>query len=605
MNVLRRDSRRTRGVLAACAVAFALSACSGPTLPNTVVAGTTATVGWSGGLVSTNAAIGGATSGDLDVAAMTRSQFAELVDGVPVIDESFGSVEIVDPEGFTVRYDLAEPEWSDGIPVDAADLLLAWAAGSNAMLPDDVDPGDLTEDEDEDSDGGDARASANVPWFDSVPTGLTEAQDLPAYDEFERAIEVTYPDPVVDWQTALDVAVPAHVVGALAFGLTDPMEAKQAIIDAIVEEDTSRLTTIARVWNDGFTLGDGDGSSIPEELLLSSGPYRVEAVDQARLDAQHVTLIVNTRYTGTPTPEYERIELTPAPTSDPLTYVGETLDVVQVPPTAPNRETTREMERLDYTVATSHTGELWALVLRSDRGEFSWQSAREAFLGAVPVRDVAEAGAGPWAGLHEITDVVLFPPGTDGHQIVGEDLDPESRFEHSEEDAIAERETAGIESGTRICVLYDAGERYAVDAFHELRSSVEPTGWDVRDCGSEDLEASLQDDGWDAVLTRIPIPEGTDEISAQWGSGGPANLSGTADEARDALIDELAHTADRYEARDIRVQIEASIIDESIIVPLTMDIAVTVSDRDIAVPVPRGGARAPLMSGVVEWHLAD
>ncbi|QOR71296.1 hypothetical protein IM660_03045 [Ruania alkalisoli] len=596
-----RAHRSARLILALIGSAVLIAACSGPTLPNSVIVGTTATVGWPGQFLSANAATVDATSGDLDVAAMTRSRFAELIDGVPAIDESFGTVEITDPEGFTVRYDLAEPDWSDGIPVDAADLLLAWAAGSNALLPDDVDPADL----DDGDEGDDAGASANVPWFDSVPTGLSETQDVPAYDEFERAIEVTYPDPVVDWQTALDVAVPAHVVGALAFGLTDPMEAKQAVIDAIVEADTSRLATISRVWNDGFTLGDGDGSSIPEELLLSSGPYRVEVVDQARLDAQHVTLVVNTRYTGTSTPEYERIELTPVPTSDPLTYVGETLDVVQVPPTAPNRETTREMERLDYTVATSHTGELWALVLRSDRGEFSWQSAREAFVGAVPVRDVAEAGAGPWAGLHEITDVVLFPPGTDGHQIVGEDLDPESRFEHSEEDAIAEREAAGIESGTRICVLYDAGERYAVDAFHELRSSVEPTGWDVRDCGSDNLEPSLHDDGWDAVLTRIPIPETTDGISAQWGSDGPANLSGTADEERDALIDQLAHTADHYEARDIRVQIEASIIDESIVVPLTMDIAVTVSDRDIEVPGPRGGARAALMSGVVEWHLAD
>ncbi|UFU03369.1 hypothetical protein LQF12_01790 [Ruania suaedae] len=579
--------------------ALAVTACGGPTLPNSVIAGTTVTVGWSGGLVSTNAATTAATSGDHDVAAMTRSQFARTVEGVPVIDESFGSVEIVDPEGFTVRYDLAEPEWSDGIPVDAADLMLAWAAGSNALLPDDVDPASLV------AEDGSLDVPAGVPWFESMPTGLTESREVPEYDEFGRSIAVTYPEPVVDWQTALDVAVPAHVVGRLAFDLADPMEAKQAVIEAIVGEQTSRLATIARTWNEGFALGDGDGSTIAPELLLSSGPFRIEAVDQARLDAQQVTLVANPRYVGSPTPEYERVELTRTTVSDPLTYIGETLDVVQVPPTAPHRETTREMERLDYQVSTSGTGAVWALVLRTGRGELAWQSAREAFLGAVPQRDIAEAGAGPWANEHENTDVTLFPPGTDGHQIVREDIDPASRFGLSEEEAIAARAEAGVEAGARVCVLYDTGERFATDAFAELRSGLEPAGWDVRDCGTDNLAEGLSDDGWHAVLTRVDIPGTPAEIAAQWALAGPENLSGSEDEERAELIDSLAHTADHYEARDLRVAIERSIVEEAVIMPLVVDIVVTVSDRDVEVPVPRAGSRAALTSEIVEWHLAD
>ncbi|UFU07092.1 ABC transporter substrate-binding protein [Ruania halotolerans] len=590
-----RSSRKPRAV-AGGVVALALTACGGPALPNTVIVGTTVTIGWSQQLTSTNvASSGGHTAGNEDVAALTRSQFAESVEGVDVIDESFGTVEVTAPEGFTVRYDLAEPQWSDGTPVDAADLLLAWAAGSNALAPEEFDSAEVT------ADDGTVDVPAGTPWFDSRRTGLAESSEIPEYDEFARWIEVTYPEPVVDWQRAVDVAVPAHVVGQLAFEIEDPMEAKQAVISAIVEADTSRLATIARVWNSGFELGDGDGSAIPEELLLSSGPYRVDQVDQSRPDAQHVSLVVNPEYTGFPTPEYERLELTQTTVSDPLTYVGETLDVVQVPPTAQNRETIDQLERLDYGFSTSHTGAYWALVLRTDRGEFAWQSAREAFLRAVPHREVAGAGAGPWSSEQEATSVLLFPPNTDGHQIAREDAGFEAAFTRSEDEAIADREAAGVENGARVCLLFDSGEEYAANAYRALRAGVSEAGWDVRDCGTDDVGPALGEDDWDAVLTRIPIPESPADIAAQWGTDGAANWSGTADDDRDAMIAELEHTADHYEARDLRVQIEASIVAEAIAMPLAMDIVATVSGRGIEIPPPQPGPSASLTSRAVDW----
>ncbi|WP_175477191.1 ABC transporter substrate-binding protein [Ruania alba] len=581
-------------------VALMLAACGGPSLPNTVIAGTTATIGWSEQMTSTNvASTSGNTAGNHDVSALTRAQFAESVEGVVQIDESFGTVTITEPEGFTVAYDLAEPQWSDGIPVDAADLLLAWAAGSNALAPEDFDPAAAT------TEDGTLEVPGDTAWFDSVPTGLAASAEVPDYDEFARSIEVTYPEPVTDWQTALNVAVPAHVVGQLAFGIEDPMEAKQAVISAIVDEEQSAVAAISRAWNTGFDLGDGDGSSIPAELLLSSGPFRVEQVDQSRPDAQRVRLVVNPEYTGTPTPEYETLELRQTTVSDPLNSIGETLDVVQVAPTAPNRETTEQMERNDYSVATAHDGTYWVLILRNDRGEFAWHSAREAFLRAVQQRDVAEAGAGPWAGAQESTSVLLFPPSTDGYQIAVEDAGFEQAFARSEQEAIADREAAGVDDGARVCVLFDTDEPFAENAYRALRAGVREAGWEVRNCGTDDVAAARGNDNWHAVLTRVPVPETPADIAAQWGTDGIANWSGTAEPERDEMIAQLAHLPDRYEARDHRVVIESSIVDEAIAMPLAMNIRVTVSDRDIEVPPPRAGAVAPLTSGVVDWVVAQ
>ncbi len=208
-------------------------------------------VGWSLDLTSLNAAsTTGDTAGNHEVAAATHDAFARVVGGEVVDDTGFGTVTVVDddPASFTVRYDLADRDWSDGIPIDGADLLLAWAAGSGATTGE----------------------------FDSVAGDLVHSVDLPRLDDFERRLDVSFTTPVRDWHTALDVAVPAHVVGRLALGVEDPMEAKQAVIDAITDGDEEDLADIARVWSSGFDVTpDGD---LPESVTVGSGPYLVTAV---------------------------------------------------------------------------------------------------------------------------------------------------------------------------------------------------------------------------------------------------------------------------------------------------------------------------------------
>src|SRR5699024_1220758 len=132
VNVSGALRRRAAAVLA-CATALALVACGAP-LPDSVVAGSSTTVGWTHTLTSTNPATSAGTEpGNQDLAVMTRGQFARTVEGVTELDESFGTATITDPETFTVRYDLAETDWSDGIPLDTADLMLAWAAGTGIL----------------------------------------------------------------------------------------------------------------------------------------------------------------------------------------------------------------------------------------------------------------------------------------------------------------------------------------------------------------------------------------------------------------------------------------------------------------------------------------
>lgn len=582
-----------RAVAPAVVAALLLVACGGQSLPNSVEPGTTVTVGWSQSLSGTNPALAGATRGDRDVAAMTRSRFATTVDGGVSVDESFGSVAVVDPEEFVVRYDLTEPSWSDGIPLDAADLMLAWAAGSNALTPPDFEP--------ERDDDGAVELPPATPWFDAVRTGLGASQDVPRFDEFDRWVEVPFGGPVEDWQTALDVAVPAHVVGGLALGLSDPMEAKQAVLTAIVEHDLDTLRDIAEAWNRGFDVGTS--SDVPAELLLSSGPYRVVQVDQSRPDAQRVRLGVNLSYTGATTGTYENVELTQTPVSDRLEQVGRTLDVVQVSPSDSNWTRIRDLERVDYSTSASHDGSYWALVLRTDAGDFRFPAAREAFFAAVPRADVARAGAGRWAAEQTETSALMFQPGTSGYDIALEDAGFRGRYDLDDSDAIEAREAAGLDAGTEVCVLHDSGSSWASAALEALAAGVTERGWSITDCGTDDVAAARSDDGWDAVLVRLPVPRTAAELASLWGSDGARSWSRVQDEERDELVARLAAEPDAYAARDLRVQIEATLVEDAVALPLAMSLTLAVAGRDVTGVSLRSGTVAPLTSGVTDWGI--
>lgn len=567
------SARRRIAAPLVAALALSVTACA-PALPETVVPGSAVTVGWPGAFTSGNPEAA-PTPGNLDVAAMTRDGFGDLVDGEFVADSSFGAVSIVSDDPFTVRYDLREPAWSDGIPLDAADLLLGWAAASGFI---DVTPPSV-----------DGSATAG----DALPTDA--ATQVPRIDEFARAIEVTYPTAIDDWQSRLTVAVPAHVVAASALGVEDPMEAKQALITAIEQDDTAALASIAEVWREGFTVG----GKVSDGALISSGPFRV---DEVAADAQgrSLTLVPNAAYRGAATPKVAKIELVPAG-ADPVAEVGAGVDVVQVAPLAANREAIDDLERRDFPVDTTHDGTVWTLLLRPG-GVFSATPARAAFLRAIPSAALMERGAGAWASAYTASSALLAAPGGRAYDIIVEDAGFAAALTGAD-DSGREREAAGIAAGTPVCIVFDRADEFAAGAFSAARDAAAEAGWNVGDCGAEDLAGALEQGGWEAALVRVTIPQTADEIGAQWGTDGLASLVGLADPAVDALIGQLATTTDVYAERDVRAQIEAAIIRDAVALPIALNPVITVTDKSVAGIAARDGRGASLTAGAVQWEV--
>jgi|GEM_PF-1926021 len=589
--------RASAALVAAAVVATALTAC-GPQVEPRVQAGSSVEVAWSGELTSTNAASTlGRTPGNLDVAAMTRAAFATVdADGEVREDPSFGTATAVDDSPFTVRYDLAEGiRWSDGAPIDAADLMLAWLAASNALSTPDLDPEALRG-----ADGAIALPEAAV-WFDvAEPGGLVHATEVPVRDDWARSIDVRFSQPVPDWRTALDVAVPAHVLGERVFGVTDPMEAKQRVLDAIDRADPLVLSTLAAAWSSELTVDAAtppDGA--PGAAGISSGPYRLESVRDGRVE-----LVANGEYVGAQLPQVERIALA-ATTDDAAALAGLTageLDVATIRPTDADRDAIRDLDREDATLLTAGDGTRWELVLRADRTPLQPADARRSFLHAIDRRAVAEAALGEAAeatGVDAVmVDSVLFRPGTRIYDYALEDAGFPQAFGGADEArAVAERDAVGVPAGTELCVRYDRADAFAAAALPAIAAQAATAGWAVRDCGVDDLAAGLAQDDWHAVLRLAPAPADAAAVVERWRDGG---LAASTDPAREALLDEALVTADEDALEQTLLELEASLVDAAVVLPLVEPAQLTISAPGVQGIAPRPGA-ASLTWNAWEW----
>ena len=548
-------------------LAATLVAC-GPSVPESVVPGTQVTVGWTGTFTSVNAAAS-PTAGNLDVAEMIRGDFGDVIDGEFVPDEGFGTVEIVADDPFTVRFDLAEPSWSDGIPLDAADLVLGWAgaAGAFALEPE-----------------------------ATAATSTSTEQSLVGVDEFARSVDIAFSEPSVLWQQAVTVPVPAHIVGQKAFGIDDPMEAKQAVIEAVQSGDKTALASITDVWNTGFEIVEG--ADIPAALRLSSGPFSIDEATESG-DGQSVELVPNGAYRGLVSPQIARVSLVP-PGDDAVAALGDTLDLARVSPVASTRTAVRDLERTDFIVDTSHDGTTWAVVLKPT-GTFARPQVRAAFIRAIPAGAMVERGGGQWASAYAASTSVVSAPGARAYDIVNEDSGFTEQLGSPADDPAVDRQDAGASDGTRVCVLYDRRSEFATGAFAALREGAREGGWDVTDCSTDDFGASLKARGWDAVITRIAVPRTPADIAAQWGSGSETSIARQSDPERDELIAQYAHTSDVYQAREVLAQIEATIVRAAVVRPLAVNPRVSVIDRDVTGIAPRSGSVAPWTYGAAQW----
>ena len=150
-----------------------------------------------------------------------------------VKNTDFGTYELVSEDPLTVKYTINEGVvWSDGTPIDGADMLLNWVANFGYYQNED---GSFV--------------------FEHAAPSPTLASKIPTLDGNSLTFE--YDVQYVDWELEFGVGVAAHGTVMMAHSdITDPAAAKQALIDAVNGGDDEFMAAVADVWNNGYQFAN-------------------------------------------------------------------------------------------------------------------------------------------------------------------------------------------------------------------------------------------------------------------------------------------------------------------------------------------------------------
>ena len=523
----------------------------------------------------------GSTAANAEIVNATNGGFVYYDDSSTLVrDESFGHIEVIAQDPFTVKYTVNDDvTWSDGEPLDGADLLLAWAANSGNLNTKGFNPGRYV----------DAATGLFEPFPDDVVffdgayhSGLQYVSSLPQLGDDGRSITLVYDQYFVDWQLAFDVGLPAHVVTEAALPTTAKDDgsgaaaSKKLLIDAVTESGPE-LGAIAQAWNSAFTA---EG----EAPFVGSGPYSIEKV----VPNESVTLVANPLYTGNRKPSFETVVVRTI--TDPLAAVTALADgEVDVIAPTPSEDVATALKAIDdVTVLTGTSGTFEHLDLQFSAGKnptFENPLLREAFLAAIPVDEiVAESGG-------EARDSFLFPPA-------------ESAAPRSADLATAKRlvKQSGV-TAPAVCVLFDPSNPRRLAEYELMKASAEKAGFVVSDCSASDWEGFLGvPRTYDAAL--FAWNETTAAVSSAearlLSTSSVSNFSNYASPAVDALLAELAVEDNVDEQQAILEQIDGQLKEDSYGMPL-YQFGTVVAHRgaiDGIAPAPLSG----LLWNVWQWQ---
>jgi len=557
------NKKRFSGVIAATAAsALLLSGCA-PTGASDIVEGSSISVGWNQGFYSANSASSnGNATANANILYLANSGFNYYdADSNLIMNEKFGKYELVSSDPLTVKYTVnSGVKWSDGAAVDAADMLLAWAANSclfNNVAPElDGDTGELTNEEELES----------GVFFDSASCGgdLGYVTQTPVISDGGRSITLIYDEKIVDWELQFGIGVSAHVTTQVAFPgeeLSDE-DAKQRLIDAINNKDLAVLSPISQAWSTAYDM-DNYPTDNPD-LLVSNGAYVVTGLVQD----QSVTLTANPEYSWGPSPKVEVITvrfiadplaavqalangevdlISPQATADILTALGEYEDIIEV---IPGGEAV--YEHIDLTF--DNGGPFDPATYGGDATKA--QKVRAAFLKSIPrdkiVNDLIKPINPDAIVMNSFTQLPGYPWYDD---IVAANGSADYSFDIEAAKALLAE--AEVSTPVNVKFLFASTNTRRINEYALIQEAAALAGFNVidassptwgRELGSGTYDASLF--GWQSTSTAITSSK------ANFITNGGNNYQGYGNAEVDKLYDQLSVEFDKDNQKALLTQIE-------------------------------------------------
>ena len=536
-----------------------LSGCAAP--QSEIVEGSSLSVAWNQPFYAYNTSTSdGNATANANITYMTTSSFNYYdADTKLIKNADFGTYEMVKEDPLTIKYTIKDGvKWSDGTDVDAADMLLSWAANIskfNNVEPETDADGNITNQD---------AIDAGV-YFDSaaVGGGLDLVTETPEISDDNKSLTLVYSKPFVDWETNFTVGVAAHATYALAFPdeKADPDAAKKAVIKALQDNDPKVLSPLSTAWSHGFDYVD-----MPKDKnqYLSNGAYIISNL----VKDEFITLKANPDFTWGPKPKYEKITIRFIP--DALAQV-QALDNGEVSIIAPQStadilaaledvgDTTVEStadatyEHIDLTFNNGGPFDPVAYGGDAEKAKL----VRQAFLMTIPRADIIEKLIKPLNPEAKVNDSQTLLPGFEGYDRMIEENGSAEYADVDIEGATALLAEAGVSTPVNVNFMYGLSNTRRQNEYQLIAASASQAGFNVVDAGSDDWGSKLGDGTYDAVLfgwqstsTAVTASEAT------FASDGGNNLNGYASDKVDAAYDTLQGEYDAAKQLDLLIDVE-------------------------------------------------
>jgi len=575
----------SKGVVIASLAALSLAACSAQT---GVVENTTVTAAWNQPLYSfnTQTTTGNATA-NANILYLTQQSFNYYNDKLELVKNTdFGTYEKTSDDPLTVKYTINKDiTWSDGVAVDAADLLLNWVATAGAM-----NEGEPQYDEET----GVLIPSDNV-YFDSVAigSGIEQVTQTPVIGDDGRSVTLVYDKPLVDWElqfvSGTIFMVPAHVVAKHALNIADAAEAKQAVLDAINNKDTAKLKPLSDFWSLGF-----DATELPAEadqdITLGNGAYTVTDF----VKDQYITLKARTDgYKAGPKPKVETITVRFIP--DALASVqalqnGE-VDISQPQATTDVLDAAKQIANVTILSQGEGTYEHLDLVFNSggpfDPATYGGDAdkalkVRQAFNKAIDANEIIEKLIKPLNAEAVVDQSQLFLPGAPGYDETIKQNGSDAVGNGDVEGAKALLAEAGVTTPVDVRMLFAEGNTRRANEYLLYKAQVAKAGFNLIDNSSEDWGALLGSGtydvslfGWQSTSTAVTSSQATFQ------SDGGNNFTGYNSPTVDSLFAELSGEFDPAKQKDLLYQIDKATYDDGYGVTVFQFPQVTMFNSDL------------------------
>lgn len=588
-------TRLVAGVGVVAVGALVLSGCT-PPRESEVIEGTSITVAWNDfyyawndGLADTNA------TSNAVVNYMAKSGFSYYdADSQLVQDTEFGKYELVSEDPLTVKYTINDGvKWNDGAAVDAADLLLQWAANTTHLQD-----GEGTIDEET----GELTGQSGTFWNTgaSEDYGLDLVSEVPEIGDDGRSITMTYDEFYVDWELALTGAeVAAHGTVMLAYPDEyeegDEEKAKDDLIKAIQDKDLEWLAPVSKSYNQDYKFSAGT----PENplQLLGNGPYKITEVNATD---GYTTLEANPDYTWGPSPKYETITVRVIPDMQAQITALENgeISIASGQPTADIASLLEAgVPGVEYEGSPEGTYEHIDLQVTNggpfDPATYGGDAdkalkVRQAFLSVIPRQEILEKLIKPLQPDAELRNSQIFLPGTPGAEAAAEVNGYPEMTEPDVEGAKALLAEAGATNPTVRLLFSNTNERRKQE-FLLIQPYAEAAGFKLVDASRQDWGTALGTAtseydaalfGWQSTSTAVG------ESAANYQTGGLNNYYGWSVPELDDIFDELAGTADVDKQVELQAEAERIIGEQAWSVPIFQFPGITAWSEETTGVVP-------------------